>query len=150
MKICIISILFLFDVSCQMNENGDNFEFLQGIWQEIEPSGILQLAGSHHTFEFQSDSFFVTIEHFTDAADINDPCSQFDWIEYAAGFYSVSPNLISLNGVYTDSLFKKITSGCWNIGADEVDYPFTFNHDTLFFNPELSPYNDNRIKLVKK
>ncbi|MFT7344909.1 MAG: hypothetical protein ACI9XP_001498 [Lentimonas sp.] len=120
---------------------------LKGEWeQQTFEEGLHE--GSLHNFIFKCDNFTLKISSNTDAIGPNDSCSNSKWNEYVTGSYKLENDNLILDGYYTDSLYQKKTSGCYNIGAYSKNYPITYKKDTLY----LDPNNSNmylRIKLFK-
>ncbi len=144
--LAIFAVIFL--ISCK-NEDELFLEktILQGSWVEVEPEGLVQLAGENHTFIFNEDSFFLKIDPWTDVVYPDDTCSTCPDFIYVKGEYSFDLNTISLEG--KQGLLSDFTEPEDN--RKILIYQVTYNYElkssnTLILNPE-SEYES--ITLVK-
>lgn len=120
---------------------------LQGRWQEQTDFKKGYFEGKSRTYAFNCNSFFLTRYSFTDAIQPDDSCSKSNWNEYATGSYSLDKNVLELDGFYTDSLFNRKTSGCFNIGAFKDRFLVDYNGQVL----KLSPVNQtDEMKFLKE
>jgi hypothetical protein len=103
---------------------------LAGSWHDNRPKENV-FAGTRYDFSFQPDSFTLVLRQWSDAVDTN--CQRSDYKEYVKGSYvfTTSNNVLSINGLYTDSLFQEKTSGCYSVGQYKRDFKVVKKCSTL-------------------
>ena len=144
-KILIIIIAVSFGLSCDKED--DQPLDLEGKWQEQTDFREGYFEGHSRAYTFQCNSFFLTITSFTDVIHPYDSCIIPNWKEYATGSYTLSDNVLELDGFYTDSLFNQKTSGCFNIG--EFKNRFSVDFDGQFL--KLTSVNQtDEMKFLKE
>jgi len=140
--------------SCKSDDDGLSSQRLtevelQGEWREIANSEEGLFEGKSRVLAFECNTFYLTVSSYTDGASPHDSCSKFNWKEYARGEYTLSDNQLTLDGFYTDSLFNKKSSGCYNIG----EFNKTYSTDYQGINLKLQPVNQaqsNEMEFYKK
>ena len=104
---------------------------LHGAWKDTRPTQDM-FAGTRYDFTFQEDTSFTLVLHqWNDAIDINCPFNPYK--EYVKGTYqfTTSNNVLSVSGIYTDSLYNEKTSGCFSVGKFSRDYKVVRKCNTL-------------------
>ena len=103
---------------------------LTGSWHDSR-SKENAFAGTRYDFTFQPDSFTLVLRQWSD--EIDTTCPRSEYREYVKGAYEFtrSNNVLSIAGVYTDSLFREKTSGCYSIGQYKRDFKVVKKCSTL-------------------
>ena len=124
-------------------------EELHGAWKDNRSTEDM-LAGTRYDFTFQQDTAFTLIlTQWNDAIDINCPYTPYQ--EYVKGTYqySTSNNVLSVSGIYTDSLYNEKTSGCFSIGKFRRDYKVVRKCNTLELD-EIGNQSHNHVIVLAK
>jgi len=122
---------------------------LNGEWSEAETAGI-QFAGSHHSFiiDSASSTFQLQLTSFTDALDVDDPCSPDSWTDYYSGDFNLnrSGGEISFNGILDstsinlpDTICDVIIRGPYNQSFEVICLSDTLVLSNLFDQISLIP-----------
>jgi hypothetical protein len=149
--LCILPCL-LFALSCGKKTECPPVNIvkseLSGSWYDNRPKEDA-FSGTRYDFTFQPDSFTLVLRKWSDEVDTN--CSKSDYKEYVKGRYdfSGSNNVLSINGLYTDSLFREKTAGCYTIGQYKRDFKVVRKCSTLELDEVGNLANNMVIKLSK-
>lgn len=105
-KLLLLSFTLLIFSACKKEIIPD----LTECWEEVEPDGVIQFAGTSHTFCFLNDTdFTIKITRWTDVIPGPD-CETIT--EYIEGTYQWDGDLLAMQGIYTDSDFSTPGVSC--------------------------------------
>ena len=113
-----------------------NYAQLTGTWQEQEPEGMIQMAGSTHRFTFYEDrTFHLEQQRWTDAITAGDPCG-FSRTDHLKGRYKIKNGVLKLSGKYYDAQFENPKPNCKNEVNFKKEYVFKLKAEQLLLNAD--------------
>jgi hypothetical protein len=135
--LCLLSAAVILLPSCNKCDRA-TIPSLPGTWQEQEQ--VPQFAGSNYRIAFiDGNHFRLRKALITDAIDLNNPCSD-SRVLYISGFYTVSGNLLSLNGKYYDSSYTNTVTDCRFGTVFDEQHTLSGGGNTLVFDNERDEY----------
>jgi hypothetical protein len=142
---CIVLCSLL---SCAKDKNISirNNSDLKGTWTQPRESGYFEAL--YHDFVFKCDSFELVLTNVSDVRHLEDTCQNLPYHEYVIGRYELVDGILSLSGIYTDSLHRPITSGCYHMGAYQKEHHFITDKTSIILNPSESDIV-KKVKLQK-
>lgn len=106
----LLPFLALIAIASCTKKDDTSVPDLAGTWQERESGPAF--AGSTYWLHFTGDGKFeARISLFTDAISVTDACAN-PRVQYAFGTYTVVGNVLTMNGVYSDSSFSRAVPDC--------------------------------------
>ncbi|MEO6694964.1 MAG: peptidylprolyl isomerase [Ignavibacteria bacterium] len=128
-----------------------NYLIMNGDWHSVLRKDQIYFEGNRYTFNFKNDSFKVKIKHWTDLLHYEpwNPCNHLNDVQFAAGEIYMENDKIFFNGMYTDSNYKVIDRGCFNVGKFERSYYYYAFGDSVYFSKEETRSYSSEIILKK-
>lgn len=136
----LIGLLCVF--SCKFNSpiQGSGADFLQGNWvQDSVPMQKQLVNYSLYAFDFNCDSFFVSINTFSKVQVAVDTCMhRGEWMEYAKGSYVLQNDTLYLKGFFANADTTLKNEGCLRKGVFNETFSVKLKSDSLLQMNNLS------------